>query len=231
MLQLVEKQDTIQRDGVEAVSRLQCSFPLRSTSDQICSTSLCCSRFNPGLRPSGLACCAKGRAMKMNDATLARFLATTAVNTDTGCWEWTGYKNSDGYGRFGRGHAKSYAAHREAYKHFVGEIPSGLQIDHLCRVRHCVNPAHLEAVTQLENVRRGRAPTQVMNQTGACANGHEAVEPNIRFCRNGSRICRVCNSALTKQWRKDNAEKCKKYDADKKARRLLAKLKAAQGND
>lgn len=222
MLQPVEKQTTIKRDGVEAVGRLQCSFPFRSTPGSICAATSRRSRFNRGLRPSGLVCCVQGRTMKMNDKTLARFMSKIVVNTETGCWEWTSAK-SDGYGWFGIGHAKAYRAHRESYKHFVGEIPNGLQIDHLCRVRHCVNPAHLEAVTARENVRRGRAPTQAMNQTGACANGHEAVEPNIRIRPDGSRICRVCNSALTKQWRKDNAEKCKMYAANKKDRKLGVK--------
>ena len=72
------------------------------------------------------------------------------------CWLWTGCINSDGYAKFGIGgrDGKMVSAHRWAYEHYVGPIPSGLQIDHLCRVRHCVNPMHLEPVTASENVRR-----------------------------------------------------------------------------
>ena len=73
------------------------------------------------------------------------------------CWIWTGPKNGSGYGIFSyRG--RNQSAHRVAYRLLVGEIPDGLQLDHLCRKRSCINPAHLEPVTRLENVRRGKRP-------------------------------------------------------------------------
>lgn len=68
-----------------------------------------------------------------------------------GCWLWTGSQDGKGYGKTGRGRI-----HRIVYEELVGPIPDGLQLDHLCRVRNCVNPAHLEPVTGRENVRRGR---------------------------------------------------------------------------
>src|SRR6266496_2265386 len=74
------------------------------------------------------------------------------------CWLWTGKTGRDGYGRIGlggRGALVRVRAHRFAYELLIGPIPDGLQIDHLCRVRHCVNPAHLEPVTQRENILRG----------------------------------------------------------------------------
>lgn len=199
MLQPVEKQNTIQRDGVEAVSRLQCSFPFRSASDQICDTSLCRSRLNPGLRPSGLACCVQGRTMKMDAKALARFMSKVCVDADTGCWVWTAAK-ADGYGRFGIGSGSMFTAHRLSFEHFVGEIPSGLCLDHLCRNRACVNPKHVEPVTWRENTRRGLAPTQSMNRTGACKRGHDAVDPNIRVLPDGTRQCLVCRVAANKRW-------------------------------
>lgn len=74
--------------------------------------------------------------------------------TAYGCWEWNGYVDPKGYGRMGV-YRRVEQAHRMAYVLFVGPIPEGLEIDHLCRNRRCVLPEHLEAVTRKENMRRG----------------------------------------------------------------------------
>lgn len=71
-----------------------------------------------------------------------------------GCWRWTGFVSDDGYGRISRHYGES-CAHRYFYRELVGPIPPGMELDHLCRNRGCVNPAHLEPVTHQENVRRG----------------------------------------------------------------------------
>lgn len=76
------------------------------------------------------------------------------VNSATGCWEWTAAVSSDGYGQAKRA-GRVQRAHRYIYEILVGPLGSGLQLDHLCRVRHCVNPAHLDPVAPLENIRRG----------------------------------------------------------------------------
>ena len=82
-----------------------------------------------------------------------RFFDKVEYDEDTGCMNWTGGKNWGGYGQFGvRG--KTHKAHRLAHRRFIGRIPDGYQIDHLCRNKSCVNPTHLEAVTQAENMRR-----------------------------------------------------------------------------
>jgi hypothetical protein len=88
------------------------------------------------------------------DAQLRRFLRNVVISD--GCWEWTGARTRGGYGYFWLGVA-AYPAHRVAYATVVGAIPAGLDLDHLCRVRHCVNPRHLEPVTRSENIRRAKA--------------------------------------------------------------------------
>lgn len=73
---------------------------------------------------------------------------------DAGCWLWVGTISDGGYGTF-RGLGKQQKAHRATYELLVGPVPAGLDLDHLCRVRRCVNPSHLEPVTRSENLRRG----------------------------------------------------------------------------
>lgn len=88
-----------------------------------------------------------------------------------GCWIWTASTDAHGYGRIGvkvePGKTALLSAHRLMYETTVGPIPDGLQLDHLCRTRACVNPSHLEPVTHAENMRRGRLART------ACRNGHE----------------------------------------------------------
>jgi len=119
----------------------------------------------------------------------ARFEASH-VKADT-CWLWLGPFSPQGYGRLGH-----HYAHRVAYELYVGPIPEGLTIDHLCRVTMCVNPAHLEAVTLAENIRRASVRT-------VCKRGHPFVEDNIyvrpdtrkRQCLTCLRMRSVINNA------------------------------------
>lgn len=113
-----------------------------------------------------------------------------------GCWPWGGGKSGGGYGSFavdsrdGERGATNVKAHRWSYEHFVGPVPDGLELDHLCRNRGCVNPAHLEPVTHLENVRRGsRCGTRLTH----CKRGHEFTPENTYTRKDGARICRSCH--------------------------------------
>ena len=111
----------------------------------------------------------------------------------TPCWIWQGAENGDGYGRISV-HNNSRRAHRVSYESFVGPVPAGLVIDHLCRQRMCVNPAHLEPVTNGENVRRGAlADLSYRRDTIThCPQGHEYTTSNSYICKRGKRQCRTC---------------------------------------
>lgn len=130
----------------------------------------------------------------------SRFWAKVAVSED-GCWRWTAALHGFGYGMFWLG-GKMERAHRAAYVALVGPIPPGLELDHLCRVRACCNPLHLEAVTRRENILRGDGPVRAaasMAAIGArrarrptCERGHQLSGDNLRIRPDGSRFCRAC---------------------------------------
>lgn len=87
---------------------------------------------------------------------------------------------------------KTGRLHRYVYEALVSEIPEGMELDHLCRVRHCCNPAHLEPVTPLENTMRGEGPTAVNARKTHCVHGHEFTPENTYIRPDGSRKCIAC---------------------------------------
>lgn len=119
---------------------------------------------------------------------LVKLLSKVAV-TDS-CWEWLGYVSHNGYGRIRVGKNILYS-HRVSYEVFVGAIPKGKTIDHLCRNRGCVNPEHLEAVGLRENILRGCNPAAINARKTHCIRGHPLDGENVRGIV-GDRHCKTC---------------------------------------
>lgn len=117
------------------------------------------------------------------------------------CWQWLGYVNPrTGYGQFQLRKGEPVLAHRMAYELFVGAIPDGAQLDHLCRNRQCVNPKHLEPVTCQENLLRGDTRAAANSAKTHCPKGHPYDEVNTYQRSNGQRGCRQCMAAAAAKW-------------------------------
>lgn len=114
------------------------------------------------------------------------------------CWLWTACQNGSGYGSFT---SPGYrVAHRFSYELLVGPVPDGLNLDHLCRVRHCVNPTHLEAVTPQVNVLRGAGLCAENARKTHCVKGHEFTPENIYRKAEGGRECLRCKRDLCREY-------------------------------
>lgn len=119
---------------------------------------------------------------------LARFFAK--VNVTPYCWIWTGCVDPNGYGRISIKHVNHHA-YRAFYLEVVGKVPPGLELDHRCRNRLCVNPAHLEVVTHRTNSLRGNNPCSRNAAKTHCINGHPFNGDNLAIYKRG-RHCRAC---------------------------------------
>lgn len=125
------------------------------------------------------------------------------------CWIWTGRPNVTGYAST-RYHGPTISVHRLAWFLTHGEFPEWpMTIDHLCRNKICVNPAHMEVVTVKENVLRSTCPPALNAKKTHCPNGHSLTGNNVRMTNGGkSRVCRICNNAnISRSARERRAKK------------------------
>ncbi len=145
---------------------------------------------------------------ELSSRAIDLFMSHVEMEPNSGCWLWTGRWSEDGYGRSARresdGKSHNRMAHRVSYEMLVGKVPHGMFLDHLCRTRCCVNPMHLEPVTNRENVIRGRFPSMVkerLSKITHCPKGHEYTQDNtyIRIF-NGykCRQCMICRNSRDK---------------------------------
>ena len=130
----------------------------------------------------------------MDDATRLQTLMERCEIDEHGCWLWQGNRFGNGYAMMTVRRRKALV-HRLAYQAAKGPIPDGLQVDHLCRVRHCINPDHMEAVTSRVNTLRGIGPTAVNARRTRCIHGHPLSGDNLYVEPSGRRRCRACDRA------------------------------------
>ena len=130
-----------------------------------------------------------------------RFRCKVEITTEEACWIWTASVDGSGYGKYLRD-GRLVGAHRVAYEVVVGPIPDGLEIDHLCKVRNCVNPAHMEAVTHRENTLRSDSPVVALYSETHCSKGHEWTEENT-YIKKGGRECRICRRDRNREYMRE----------------------------
>lgn len=130
------------------------------------------------------------------NASITDRIRAASIVLDAGCWVWARRRDRHGYGHIKIG-GRSILAHRASYEAFVGAIPAGLTIDHLCANTLCVNPAHLEPVTMRANILRSNGITAVAARKTHCVRGHELAGENLYRSSTGKRHCRACNCLRT----------------------------------
>lgn len=133
-----------------------------------------------------------------------RLLDNITFSAIESCWIWGKSKNNMGYGVMGSSRMKprTFLAHRVAYQMFVGDIPKGLVLDHKCKTPLCVNPTHLDPVTQKENMHRGNGPCAINKRKAHCPCGDEYnhITPQ------GKRCCTKCRLKYNQKWRAKKKE-------------------------
>lgn len=135
----------------------------------------------------------------MTELQKTRFWSHVKKTQD--CWYWLLKPTMYGYGQF-KLDKKTLRSHRLSYELIVGNIPDGLCLDHLCKNRMCVNPEHLEPVTNRENVLRGSGITAINSKKTICHMGHKLNGNNLYIApKTGKRNCRKCRALAVLKWR------------------------------
>jgi len=168
-----------------------------------------------------------GLRRKHNSVVDADYILSKIEENEVGCWLWTGSLMNEGYGRLtwkspttGK---RTNLAHRVSYEIFNEPIPAGKELDHLCRVRRCINPTHLEPVTHRENMMRSPIAIAASNAAKThCPQGHEYSFENTSIYRRPGytmRSCKTCMATYARQNRERISERKRQRYAEKKAAR------------
>lgn len=147
-------------------------------------------------------------------APIERFLTKITI-CSSGCWLWEGALKDNGYAPFT--YPGGQYAHRFSYEFFVGDISPDMELDHLCRVRHCANPHHLEVVSSQENTLRGDGAIK----DGWCLNQIHYEDFYLR--PDGDRQCRGCKRDAQRRWREKNPNYGREYMVDYNHQKSLEK--------
>ncbi len=167
---------------------------------QLCAWQGCDRPRKGGVKLCGMHAARRQRGIPMDQVPRiigdleARFWSKVIPAGALDCWPWGASRNDGGYGQImidGRPHR----AHRVAWQLLRGEIPTGLVIDHLCRNRPCVNPWHMDLVTNEVNIERGEFRSSRTPLKTHCPSGHTYAGENVRIAKAGYRVCRSCERA------------------------------------
>lgn len=144
-----------------------------------------------------------GRRAISIEEFVSKFWGNVDKQGTGGCWLWRGKVGRGGYGLV-RFRGRPTGVHRVSYILLVGDIPEGMTLDHLCRVRNCVNPKHLEPVSQQQNILRGEGLAAQNAKKTRCRNGHLLKPGNLVLnqLKRGKRLCLKCTRKRMAEWRR-----------------------------